>query len=166
MKHELNFWVIGGDMRQAKLAQLLAEDGHTVRTYALDPGPEALPGPIPEESLSLVGRADCVVLPLPVSTGDGLLHAPLSQTEQRLSPILDRLSPGQFLCGGRVDPDTRALAAERGLTLHDYFTREELAVANAVPPALAVGHICGKVSPGRRISLFRRRTLRKGVCLL
>ena len=33
MRHELNFWVLGGDMRQGKLAQLLAEDGHRVHTY-------------------------------------------------------------------------------------------------------------------------------------
>ena len=25
MKHELNIWVVGGDLRQEKLAQLLAE---------------------------------------------------------------------------------------------------------------------------------------------
>ena len=30
MKHELNIWVVGGDLRQEKLAQLLAEDGHTM----------------------------------------------------------------------------------------------------------------------------------------
>ena len=40
-----------------------------------------------------------------------------------------------MLCGGRVDPVTAALAAERGLTVRDYFAREELAVANAVPTA-------------------------------
>ena len=38
MKHELNFWVLGGDMRQGKLAQLLEEDGHRVHTYALEEG--------------------------------------------------------------------------------------------------------------------------------
>ncbi|OUQ79206.1 dipicolinate synthase subunit A N-terminal domain-containing protein [Flavonifractor sp. An100] len=136
MKHELNVWVIGGDMRQAKLAQLLAEDGHTVHTYALDPGPESIPGIFPEENLNQAVRADCVVLPLTVSVGNGLLNAPLSLSEHPLGPILDRLTPRQFLCGGRVDPETRAMAEERGLTLHDYFTREELAVANAVPTAL------------------------------
>ena len=47
----------------------------------------------------------------------------------------DRLVAGQMLCGGRVDPVTAALAAERGLTVRDYFAREELAVANAVPTA-------------------------------
>lgn len=139
MKHELNFWVIGGDMRQAKLAQLLSEDGHTVHTYALDPGPDVISGPIPEENLNQAGLADCVVLPLPVSTGNRLLNTPLSLSEHPLAPILDRFSPRQILCGGRIDPETQAMAEERGLTLYDYFTREELAVANAVPTALVIG---------------------------
>ena len=135
MKHELNFWVVGGDMRQVKLAQLLSDDGHTVHTYALDPGPEPVPGLIQEQNLNQAGRADCVVLPLTVSTGGGLLNAPLSLSEHPLAPILDRLAPRQFLCGGRLDPETEALARERGLIIHDYFAREELAVANAVPTA-------------------------------
>lgn len=135
MKHEMNLWVIGGDLRQAKLAQLLAQDGHTVHTYALDPGPDPLPGLIQEENLNHVYRADCVILPLTVSAGNGLLNAPLSLSEHPLVPIFDRLSPRQFLCGGRVDPETQALAQARGLVLHDYFAREELAVANAVPTA-------------------------------
>ena len=36
MRNELNLWVAGGDMRQAKLAELLAADGHTVHAYALE----------------------------------------------------------------------------------------------------------------------------------
>lgn len=146
MKHEMNFWVVGGDMRQAKLAQLLAQDGHTVHTYALDPGPKTISGLIQEQNLNYACRADCVVLPLTVSAGNGLLNAPLSLSEHPLAPILDRLSLRQFLCGGRVDPETQAMAQERGLTIHDYFAREELAVANAVPTAegaiqLAMEHL-------------------------
>lgn len=146
MKHELNFWVIGGDMRQAKLAQLLAEDGHTVHTYALDSGLGAVPNLLPEQNLTQAGKADCVILPLTVSAGNGRLNTPLSLSEHPLAPILDRLYPRQFLCGGRVDPETRAMAKERGLTIHDYFEREELAVANAVPTAegaiqLAMEHL-------------------------
>lgn len=122
-------------MRQLRLAQLLSQDGHTVHVYALDAGGELLSGLIQEDHLGSIARADCVVLPLTVSLGGGLLNAPLSVAEHPLAPILDRLSPRQFLCGGRVDPDTRALAQARGLTIHDYFAREELAVANAVPTA-------------------------------
>lgn len=44
MRHERNVWVVGGDMRQAKLAELLFDDGHTVHTWALE-GTEK--GPVP-----------------------------------------------------------------------------------------------------------------------
>ena len=52
MRHELNFWVLGGDMRQGKLAQLLAEDGHRVHTYALEDGVVPAPGLTAEPGLS------------------------------------------------------------------------------------------------------------------
>ncbi len=131
MKHELNVWVIGGDLRQAKLAELLQNDGHTVHTYGLERAPEAAwEG---EPCLTGVELADCVVLPLPV-TGDGaMLNAPLSKAVRPLTQVLDALRPGQIVCAGRVDGQTLAMARERGLILHDYFAREELAVANAVP---------------------------------
>ena len=135
MKHELNIWVVGGDLRQAKLAQLLAEDGHTVHTYALGEPQEPAPGLTAEVSPRYIDKADCVVLPLAVSNGEGLLNAPLALSEHPLAPILDRLSPRQFLCGGLVGGEAEGLARKRGLTIHDYFAREELAVANAVPTA-------------------------------
>lgn len=145
MKHELNIWVAGGDLRQISLAGLLAEDGHTVHIYALTSG-EGIPGLVVEEDLEQLGKADCVILPLTVSTGRGLLNAPLTERDYPLEDIFVRLSSRQFLCGGRVDPETRTLAAEFGLTIHDYFAREELAVANAVPTAegaiqLAMEHL-------------------------
>jgi len=145
MKHELNIWVVGGDLRQVKLAQLLAQDGHTVHAYALGEL-EPAPGLILEENPDQIGRADCVVLPLTVRGGDGLLNAPLSPAQHPLAPILDRVSSRQFLCGGRVDQETQAMARERGLTVADYYSREELAVANAVPTAegavqLAMEHL-------------------------
>lgn len=131
MKHTLNFWVIGGDLRQAKLAELLQGDGHTVHTYALEQAPDCAPEG--ERDLSGLNLADCVVFPLPV-TGDGtMLNAPFSRHNHPLNEILAALHPGQILCAGRVDHRTQAMAQERGLILHDYFAREELAVANAVP---------------------------------
>ena len=128
MKHRLNVWVIGGDMRQVRLAELLRREGHAVHIYALDRAAEG-----GEDSTAGMELADCVILPLPV-TGDGsLLNTPLSDHCHPLVTVLDALRPGQVICAGKVDPNTAALAAERGLVLHDYFAREELAVANAVP---------------------------------
>lgn len=134
MKRAGTFWVLGGDLRQEKLAALLSEDGHSVHTYALD---RAAPhdGVTVETALEGLSKADCVVLPLPVAAKPGVLSAPLGDVERPLTDIFSRLNPAQFICGGMVGEETAELAGEYGLAIHDYFRREELAVANAVPTA-------------------------------
>lgn len=132
MRQELNIWVVGGDMRQAKLAELLADDGHTVHTWALekaDISVEYAP------DLSQAVRADCVILPLPAAIEGGLLNAPLSEEKPPLAKVLAALRPGQVLCAGKVGAELQILAEEKGVRLFDYFAREELAVANAAPTA-------------------------------
>lgn len=134
MMHEWNIWVVGGDLRQAKLAEMLQADGHTVHTFALELTPE--PGDAPmAQTLEGVELAHCVVLPLPVEGEEGMLNAPLSAAKHPLSGILDALSPNQVVCAGLVGPKTKALAHERNLKLYDYFAREEMAVKNAIPTA-------------------------------
>ena len=128
---QLNIWVVGGDLRQAALAGLLEEDGHTVHTFAL----EGAEGVSCETSLDEAARADCVVLPLPAAGERGELNAPLSERSCALDWVLDFLRPGQLVCAGMVRPELAAMAQRRGLTLRDYFAREELAIANAVPTA-------------------------------
>lgn len=137
MRNELNFWVVGGDLRQAKLAELLADDGHTVHTFALERSSE-LVGVRTAEDLSEAALADCVVLPLPVEGEGSLLNSPLSAGCHPLADVFTAFRAGQVLCAGKVSANAETLAAERGLVLHDYFRREELAVSNAVPGALAV----------------------------
>ena len=137
MRNEWNIWVVGGDLRQVRLAQLLCEEGHTVHTWALE---EAEGVPEPADDLKEARLADCVVLPLPAAGEDGGLNAPFSAQKPELAQVLDALRPGQVVCAGRASPELLALAEERRLRLFDYFRREELAVANAVPTALAVGH--------------------------
>lgn len=154
MKHTLNIWIIGGDLRQAKLVEILREDGHTVHTCALERAPDCNW----KDAVGLDGVewADCVILPLPV-TGDGVtLNAPLSEHRFLLEQVFDALRPEQIICAGKVDETAQALARERGLVLHDYFAREELAVANAVPTVEGALQIAMEELP---ITLHGARTL-------
>ena len=102
-----------------------------------------------------VELAHCLILPLPAEEEGGLLHAPLSDRPRRLEELLSPLRPGQLVCAGMVGPGLTALARKKGLVLQDYFAREELAVANAVPTALAVGRSkrnrCAAVSRGASV---------------
>ena len=135
MRHELDFWVVGGDQRQACLAGLLAADGHTVHTYALE-GAEDLTGEaLAAEDLSGLDLADCIVLPLPLQGEGGTVNAPMAKRPVALEEVLAAARPGQILCAGRVEEAARAAIQRRELVLRDYFAREELAVANAVPTA-------------------------------
>lgn len=131
MKHTLNIWVLGGDLRQAKLGQLLQNDGHTVHACGLECVPDSELNN--EKDLQGVELADCVILPLPVTGDKTTLNAPFSGQEYELAQILDALGKKQLICGGRLDENVRDMARQRGLMIHDYFAREELAVANAVP---------------------------------
>ena len=131
LKEAKTFWIIGGDLRQEKLVGLLRSDGHRVHTYALGESENDLP----QAGQARAEQPDCVILPLPVAGPDGALNAPVSERKHALEDVFARLTPGLFLCGGMVSPETAALAARYGLTVHDYFQREELIVANAVPTA-------------------------------
>lgn len=135
MDRKWNFWVLGGDLRQVWLSRLLAEEGHTVFTYGMEDAVKPSGRLFVESQLQGVEQADCVLFPMPVTDGQGILTAPLSGGQHPFLPILDRLSPAQAVFGGRVTPILMSLAQERGIDLKDYFHREELAVANAVPTA-------------------------------
>lgn len=134
-------WLIGGDDRQAALAGLLAEDGHRVHTYAME---ERL---CCERSLTGVEEADFVILPLPALGADGRLNTPLSRVTLGVETILELLRPGQRVLAGRVSPLLRRLAEERGLTIEDYFDREELALLNAIPTAEGAIRIAMELLP-------------------
>ena len=131
----VHFWVVGGDRRQARLAALLAEDGHRVHTYALEQVEETEGTVLRAESMEKMGLADCVILPLPAVGEDGMLHAPLSEKRIAVNEVLDAMRPGQLVAGGRLDENTVLAARARGLLWRDYFEREELTVANAIPTA-------------------------------
>ena len=75
MKEKLLFWIVGGDLRQVRLAELLQEDGHRVQTYAMEQRPEGgrLTG---TDTLRGIEEADCVVLPLPLMAEEGMKTTP------------------------------------------------------------------------------------------
>ena len=118
------FGILGGDRRQAELCRLLRRDGHTVHPFGLK---EWLPDEA--DTPEAAERAPVVILPLPVCGADGLFNC----ADMKIDPtaLLTRFSPEQLLLGGRVSGSVRQAAAEKGLTLLDYFAREELTVTNA-----------------------------------
>ncbi len=129
------FAVVGGDLRAAYLAGLLAQDGYKVITAGLD-GTDLPPCVTGCTNLpQAIALADCVVLPLPVTTDGTTLNAPFSRVRIQLDEVLGCVSPSQFLAVGGLPEPLLAPLTERGIRVGDYLKREELAVLNSIPTA-------------------------------
>ena len=126
--------ILGGDLRQVYLARLLQADGWDAVTWGLEQGggPSAVP-------LDQALERKVLLLPMPIER-DGLLHLPLTDTELETEHLWPRLRYDQLLLGGLAGTLRQRLMMEYGLTLLDYYAREETQVANAVPTASAMGH--------------------------
>lgn len=77
-------------------------------------------------------QCDVIIFPLPMSTDERHVNAPFSKQKVRVCDCLSGLKPGACVLGGKVSPAMRALAESCGVTIIDYFEREELCVKNAV----------------------------------
>lgn len=147
MNQSTTLAVVGGDVRQAYLAELLHEAGHTVRTFALERRPAAGCTAVSDLQACLAD-ARAVILPMPVQTGDGSLNAPLANAQHTIGDVLDAIPAGTLTLAGAVPFSVHARAVQNGLTLIDYLSREELAIRNAVPTAFAKSTGC-PVTGGR-----------------
>ena len=106
MERQKRFAVIGSDARQLAAGRALARAGYAVE------GPEE------------IALADYILLPLPLDAA----RTPLAE-------LLRAARPGALALGGMLSEEAKAIAAEAGVELVDYFARPELTVYNAIPTA-------------------------------
>ena len=134
--------VIGGDMRSLAAAWAMSERGIAAAVWGFDKDATKDDVPRPGGSIikcttvcEAVSGADAIVLPLPVS-GDGIrLNCPQSSRELKLCDLFGLLSGDVPIFGGLVSEDVKKRADEHGLTITDYYDRDELCILNAVPTA-------------------------------
>lgn len=121
--------VLGGDMRQVHLAQLLQADGWESVTWGLEKAQAPFAA-----SLERALEAEAIVLPLPVCRGNAL-NLPLTDMELSCDVLLKRLRVDQFIFGGMTRPLAQQAEDGSGLEFLDYYDREEVQILNAVPTA-------------------------------
>lgn len=154
------FAVVGGDLRQAHVANRLAAQGKTVYAMLLETN-SALEKSLvcAEDPEDVLPQCDVIIFPLPMSTDERHVNAPFSKQKVRVCDCLSGLKPGACVLGGKVSPAMRALAESCGVTIIDYFEREELCVKNAVITAEGAASIAMEELP---ISLFGSRCMITG----
>ncbi len=140
MTCDIKLGVLGGDMRQYVLACGLAAEGFEVAAYGFDlcDGSSCDTGAFATKCSSpecAIRASSAVILPIPASSDNIILNCPLSSRGGvRICDILDKCS-GKLVIGGKLSPQIRAMCTERGIEYVDFYEREELQIANAVPTA-------------------------------
>ena len=87
------------------------------------------------DALDQAAAADVVILPLPLCREEGMLNCEAAALPT--AALFRCFRPDQLLLAGQVRPAQQMEAEQRGLTIVDYFQREDLNVANAAATAEA-----------------------------
>ena len=128
--------VIGGDLRQVRVVEELANSAAWVRVYGLDLGRD-IPGVYPAMDLeTAVTRAGVVVFPISGVSAEGTVR--LKDPKDRLQlpdEFLTWLEPKTLIVVGSLTEHWRKQCLERGLQVLEYAEIDEVAIPNAIPTA-------------------------------
>ncbi len=97
-----------------------------------------------------IDGCDAVILPLPASKDGVRISMPLAgNTVLTLAEICGIMASCnvRLLCGGKLPSGFVTLCESRGISVFDYYGREEFAIANAVPTAEGAIEIAMKELP-------------------
>ncbi|MCX7771638.1 MAG: dipicolinate synthase subunit DpsA [Clostridia bacterium] len=132
--------VIGGDMRNVYLAELLKKDYQYVEIYGFEKSGK--PWAIKNSPLDYVlDGARVVACGIPLLADNNTLTMPLSKEKLFLSEVLEKVPEGALFIAGKIPENVKQQFEEKKVKCIDILDREELAVLNAVPSAEGAIHI-------------------------
>ncbi len=135
MAQSRNFAVIGGDMRQVRLANSLMLDGENVKVFGFCDDTPNLCLKSEKTLGDALYKADVIVLPLPALVDKQYINAPFCEEKTDINTLIGKMDKKQILMGGKIDWEARECIEKAGIKCVDYFEREELSVLNAAATA-------------------------------
>ena len=127
------FTVIGGDLRNLILANLLVKEYHKVEIFGFKNSSfdtELIEKQGIEEAIH---NSDVVIGPLPCSNDNETLNAPFHPGRIYINDVFKQLKKSQIFLGGHISEKLLHLSEINNVYTIDYLKREEMAVLNAIP---------------------------------
>ena len=135
MKNKLA--VIGGDLRIAKLAIMLANDGNEVYVYGLEKSEEIRrqKNIIQCDTIrKAIDDVEIVIGPIPFSSNRNTINMPFSDKEITIREMMHNIN-AKVLIAGSILPEVYEMANDEYIEIIDIMKREELAVLNTIATA-------------------------------
>ena len=135
MKNKLA--IIGGDLRIAKLAIMLANDGNEVYVYGLEKSEEIKKQKniIQCDTIrKAIDNVEIVIGPIPFSSNSNTINMPFSGKELTIREMMHNIN-AKVLIAGAISPEVYEMANDEYIEIIDIMKREELAVLNTIATA-------------------------------
>ncbi|HOP73301.1 MAG TPA: dipicolinate synthase subunit DpsA [Thermoclostridium caenicola] len=128
------FAIIGGDMRNVYLADLLKKDYQYVEIYGFEKSGK--PWALKSSPLDFVLEGSRVVVGgIPLLGDNGFLNMPLAKEKLCFSELLEKIPEGAHLIAGRLTQQVKEQLEQKKVKYTDLLDREEMAVLNAAATA-------------------------------
>ena len=130
------FLILGGDLRNIKLAEMLNIDNNKVLSYGLEKSEEIQESVQIEKIKDLdnaIEKAD-IIAPTPFSSDNESINAPFSNENIKINQLLKPNKNKIFIAGGIKDKIKEQLE-ENYLKVIDIMKREELVILNTIATA-------------------------------
>jgi dipicolinate synthase subunit A len=133
--NEKKISIIGGDLRNVKLAELFAAEGNSVNIYGFDKAGFEVKLAQSRSLAEAVEGSDVIIGPIPCSNDNELLNAPFHKESIHMSELFKSMNKNQLFLAGRISEKIAHLAQVCNVYTVDLLEREEMAVLNAIPTA-------------------------------
>ena len=129
--------IIGGDLRIAKLATMLAKDENEIYVYGLEKSDDIknvtniIECPTIKKTIENV---EIVIGPIPFSSNGNMINMPFSDKEITIREMMHNINAKVLIAGG-ISPEVYEMANDEYVEIIDIMKREELAVLNTIATA-------------------------------
>jgi dipicolinate synthase subunit A len=153
--HRRKYAIIGGDMRNVYLAELLKKDYQYVEIYGFEKSGKPWASKNAPLDFILDG-ARVIVGGIPLISENGFISTPLSKEKTTIQEVIEKTGENSIFIAGKIPDSVKKQLESKNIKYVDIVEREELMVLNAVPTAEGAVHILIEELP---ITLMDSRVL-------
>ncbi len=131
------YLVLGGDLRNIKLAGMLADDGNKVYSFGQERSDEVLDDGRIEKCSSLkqaLEKSQVIIAPVPFSGNSENINTPFSDEKIMIDELLKN-NKGKIFISGSIKDDIKKKLDENYMQVVDIMKRDDLAILNTIATA-------------------------------
>lgn len=131
------YLVLGGDLRNVKLAGMLADDGNKVYSFGQERSDEVLDDGRIEKCTSLkqaLEKSQVIIAPVPFSGNGESINTPFSDEKIMIDELLKN-NKSKIFISGSIKDDIKKKLDENYMQVVDIMKRDDLAILNTIATA-------------------------------